>query len=118
VAIVRAGELAARIRRLIARYRHRSPQPLSAAGLDAAVKACGFVCLECQSTAVWLDWSPLLGFVPTITHDRLPDGTWCPCTWGGDAAALASLDLIDALAACVAVGDYGEQVWHRRERVS
>lgn len=84
--------------------------------LATAVEACGFRCVECFSDQVRLDYAPALGPVPVITHWPLDDGTWCPALAGGPAAQLASLDLLDCLAAVVAMGDYGEQEpWHRRE---
>lgn len=86
--------------------------------LAAAVGACGYVCCECQSDSVRLDWTPVLGYVPVVVHWPLPDGTWCPATHGGPAAARSSLDLLELLAAHVAVAEYGEPVWHRRPRLA
>ncbi len=84
--------------------------------LAAAIAACGYVCCECQSATVRLDYAPALGWVPVIIHWQLADGSWCPALSGGPAARLASLDLLDVLAAMIPAGDYGEpEPWHCRE---
>jgi hypothetical protein len=83
--------------------------------LARAVERCGYRCLECQSPVVVLHWAPALGWIPTIRHWQV-GGKWCPALAGGEVAALESLDLLDALAAAVAVADYGEPVWHARGR--
>jgi hypothetical protein len=84
--------------------------------LAAALAACGFRCVECGTDRVRLDSTPA-GYVPVISHWQLADGSWCPALDGGPAARLASLDLLDALAAHVALADYGEfEPWHRRQR--
>jgi hypothetical protein len=80
--------------------------------LEAAVAQCGFRCCECQSDQVRVDREPAVGPVPVIVHWQLDDGSWCPCLAGGEAAAMASLDLLDALAAVAFVSDYGEPVGH------
>jgi hypothetical protein len=80
--------------------------------LELAVAACGFRCCECQSDQVRVDWEPAVGPVPVIVHWKLDDGSWCPVLSGGPAAALASLDLLEALAAVAFVSDYGEPVGH------
>jgi len=93
--------------------------------LAAAIAASGYACVECGSQAVSLDHSAALGWVPVIHHRRLARGSWyrrrqwCPCTTSGSrAAGRASIDLLDALVAVVALGDYAEPVIHRRERVT
>jgi hypothetical protein len=68
--------------------------------------------VECGSTEVILRHAPVPGPVPTIVHWQLDDGTWCPVLAGGEAAERASMDLLDALAALMGVGDYGEPVGH------
>lgn len=86
------------------------------ADLAAALAACGFRCVECCTDAVRLDWAPRLGWVPVISHWPLADGGWCPALGGGPATRLASLDLLDALAAVMPAADYGEpEPWHRRD---
>jgi hypothetical protein len=95
-------------------YGVKGARVMTADELAAAVASCGFRCVECQSDAVRLDWSHLTGFVPVIRHWEIAPGVWCEATHGGAAAARVSLDLIDALAACVPVSDYGEPCWHRR----
>ncbi len=81
--------------------------------LVVALARCGFRCVECGSGAVRLDHAAG-EWVPVITHWQLPDGGWCPATHGGTAGMLASLDLLDAMAAVMPVASYGEPVWHRR----
>lgn len=101
-----------------------TPREAERERLEAAISAAGFACVECGSDRVTLGYSPVLGWVPVIGHWRLARRAWyrrrkwCPCTCPGVAAARASLDLLDALVATVAVSSYGEPVWHRRERVS
>lgn len=86
------------------------------AGLAAAVASCGFRCVECGSGTVRLDHAPALGWLPVVSHWPLGGGAWCPVLSGGPAARLASLDLLDALAAVMPVADYGEPAaWHRRD---
>ena len=92
--------------------------PMAEDGLAAALAACAFRCVECYSDQVRLDHAPALGWVPVIIHWPVADGIWCPALSGGAAARLASLDLLDALAAVMAVADYGEpEPFHRRERL-
>lgn len=89
---------------------------MTPAELAAAVESCGFRCVECGSGTIRLDHAPALGWIPVIIHWQLADGSWCPALHGGLAARLASLDLLDCLAAVAAMGDYGEpEPWHRRE---
>jgi hypothetical protein len=83
--------------------------------LAAALAACGYVCVECFSDQVRLDYAPAIGHIPVIIHWPVADGEWCPALSGGAAARLASLDLLDALAAVISVADYGNpEAWHRR----
>jgi hypothetical protein len=64
-----------------------------------------------------LDWAPALGWVPIIPHWQTEGGE-CPALHGGPATRLASLDLLDCLAAVIPTADYGEpEPWHRRELV-
>jgi hypothetical protein len=54
-----------------------------------------------------------------VVHWPVGGGAWCPALSGGPAARLASLDLLDALAAVMPVASYGEpEPWHRRELVT
>jgi hypothetical protein len=108
------------------------PEPPAA--LAAALASCGYACVECGSGVVRLDWAPRLGYVPVVTHWPVtvapprwrrwlrvllrrpePPVQWCPVLSGGPAAKLATLDVLDALAAAVALADYDEPVWHRRD---
>ena len=85
--------------------------------LEVAIVLSRYRCVECDSAAVSLDYAPALGWVPVITHHDVGTGS-CPCTHGGTAAMRATWDLLDAMVAAVAVSDYAEPVWHRRERVT
>lgn len=93
--------------------------------LRAALDACAFTCVECGSDQVRLDHAPALGFIPVIVHWPVAPGEWCPALAGGEAARLASLDLLRDLAAVVPDAAYAEALeaeepwaWHRRERVA
>jgi hypothetical protein len=101
------------------------------AELAAALALCGYRCVECGSDVVRLDHAPRLGWIPVVVHWPVDPAAsrwrrwlrsmlrrpvrWCPATHGGPAARLATLDLLDALAAAVALADYDEPVWHRRD---
>lgn len=87
--------------------------------LAAALAVCGFVCVECGTDQVRIDHAPKLGLVPVVMHWQTGPGEWCPALSGGAAARLASVDLLDALAAVVPLSQYGEpEPWHRREKVT
>lgn len=88
------------------------------AALAAAVASCGYRCVECGSGTVRLDHAARIGWIPVVSHWPLGGGAWCPVLSGGPAARLASLDLLDAMAAAVALADYDEPVWHRRDHLA
>jgi hypothetical protein len=83
---------------------------MTAAELELAIMASGFRCWLCQSNEVVV--RDEAGDLPVIRHWQNADGWWCPALGGGAAAALASLDLLEALAAVMHVADYGEPVEH------
>jgi len=85
---------------------------VTALELELAIAVAGFRCAECGSGDVAVRDEPAAGLVPYIRHWHDERGWWCPALAGGPAAALASLDLLDALARVTGVGDYGEPVEH------
>jgi hypothetical protein len=90
---------------------------MTGAELAAAIAVCGYVCVECFSSTVRLDYAPALGAVPVIVHQQRDDGEWCPALSGGAAARLAEMDLLDSLYGAVTVLEPEPGTWHRRPKL-
>jgi hypothetical protein len=99
------------VNRVVTWLRRRQADPRPPERLARAVAACGYRCVECQSGEVVLRYTPADGWTPVIRH-WLADGRWCPVLTDWDTAELASLDLLDALAAVTGLSSYGEPVLH------
>jgi hypothetical protein len=86
--------------------------------LERAIELAHPECIECGCDIVLAEFRPGLGWIPVSCHYAPSPEAACPALAGGLATWLAHNDLWNALEPYLLVGDYGEESWHRRQRVS
>jgi hypothetical protein len=86
--------------------------------LERAIDLAHPECIECGCDIVLAEFRPGLGWIPVSCHYAMTLEETCPALAGGIATWQCHNDLWEALEPHLLVGDYGEEAWARRQRVT